>query len=91
VPEFDRLELTIRRLLEAHDAMRRRLEAAEARVRELESALQEVSGGRIDPVTLAEEARSLEQRNALLEDRLARARESVERMMSRLQFTVEEQ
>ncbi|HEX6132595.1 MAG TPA: hypothetical protein VFZ24_01355 [Longimicrobiales bacterium] len=88
--ELDRLELTIRRLLESYEALQRKAAAAEVRVRELEGAVQELATGRLDPVALAEEVRALEQRNAALEDRLTRARASVDRMMSRLQFTAEE-
>jgi hypothetical protein len=89
-PELDRLELTVRRLLESHDAVRRRAEAAEARVRELEGAVQDLSGGRIDPVALGEEVARLEERNRTLEERVAQAHAAVLRMMARLQFTVED-
>ncbi|HEX6307801.1 MAG TPA: hypothetical protein VFZ69_06410 [Longimicrobiales bacterium] len=88
--ELDRLELTIRRLLESHEMLERRAAAAESHVRELEAAMQELAAGRLDPVALGEEVRTLQQRNATLENRLLRARESVDRMMSRLQFTMEE-
>lgn len=89
-PELDHLELTIRRLIEAHDKWRDRAAAAEARIRELETAVQELSAGRLDPVALAEDVRTLHDRNASLEDRLTRAHAAVERMMARLQFTAEE-
>jgi predicted RNase H-like nuclease (RuvC/YqgF family) len=89
-PELDRLELTIRRLLESHARCERRAAEAEARVRELEAALGDVSAGRLDPVTLAEEARALEERNAVLQERLSQARAAVDRIMGRLQFTAED-
>lgn len=89
-PELDNLELAIRRLLEDHDAWRDRARAAEARIRELEKAVQELSAGRLDPVALAEDVRTLEERNAAMHDRLTRAHAAVERMMARLQFTAEE-
>lgn len=89
-PELDHLELTIRRLIESHQLWQKRAEAAEARAGELESAIQDLSGGRIDPTALAEAVRVLEERNALLVDRLTRAQAAVERMMARLQFTAEE-
>ena len=89
-PELDHLELTIRRLIEAHDRWRDRAAEAEGRIRELERAVQELSAGRLDPVALAEDVRTLEERNASLEDRLTRAHAAVERMMARLQFTAEE-
>ena len=89
-PELDRLELTIRRLIESHERLEKRAIAAEARIRDLEGAIQDVSAGRLDPVALGEEVRLLEERNASLQDRLVRAHAAVERMMARLQFTAEE-
>jgi hypothetical protein len=89
-PELDRLELTIRRLIEAHDGWRHRAATAEARVRELEAALQDVAGGRFDPVAMAEESDRLEERNRMLRERLDRARAVVERMTARLHFGEEE-
>lgn len=89
-PELDRLELTIRRLIESHQLWQKRAEAAEARARELESAIQDLSAGRIDPTALAEAVRVLEERNGRLVERLTRAQAAVERMMARLQFTSEE-
>jgi predicted RNase H-like nuclease (RuvC/YqgF family) len=87
---LDRLESTIRRLLDAYEVLLARAAAAEARVGELETALRDLAAGRIDPVALAEEVRSLEQRNARLQDRVTRARAAVDRMAGRLQFTTEE-
>jgi hypothetical protein len=89
-PELDRLELTVQRLLQAHDAMRQRAEAAEARVHELERAVQDVSTGRVNPVDLAEDARRLEEQNAALRARIDAAYQAVHRMMARLQFVEEE-
>lgn len=89
-PELDRLELTIRRLIESHQSLEKRALTAESRVRELETAMQDLSAGRINPVELAEEVRVLETRNASLLDRLTRAQEAVDRMIARLQFTTEE-
>jgi hypothetical protein len=89
-PELDRLELTIRRLIESHEAWQKRATAAESRVHELETAMQDVSAGRVDPVTLAETVRTLEQRNESLVERLNLAREATDRMIARLQFTAEE-
>lgn len=90
VPEWDRLELTIRRLLDEHDAWRRRAGAAEQRVRELEAALNELSTGNLDPLALSEQVRSYERDNRGLVKRLAQAREAVERIQSRLQFLEED-
>jgi chromosome segregation ATPase len=89
-PELDRLELTIRRLLESHDAWRRRAEQAEARIGELETAVQDLTSGSLDPVAMAGEVRSLAARNSELQTRLETAQQSVQRMLSRLQFVEEE-
>ena len=89
-PELDRLELTIRRLLEAHDALRKRAEAAEYRVTELEATMRDVTAGAIDPVALAEQVERLEQSNRELRERMQRAYETVERIRARLQFAEEE-
>jgi hypothetical protein len=88
-PELDQLELTIRRLLEAHDGWQRRALVAESRIRELEVAVDDLSGGRIDPVALSEEVNRLEERNRSLVERLTQAHAAVQRMLARLQFTEE--
>jgi len=86
VPGWDRLELAVRRLMDEHDALRRRAHTAEKRLQELEAALADVSAGRLDPVAVSERAQQLEQENRRLNDRLARAREMVERILGRIQF-----
>lgn len=85
-PEWDALELAVRRLLENHDALRRRLNDAEHRVRELEAALGSVSSGALDPLALSERATALERENRELLDRLARANAVVGRIAARLNF-----
>ena len=90
LPEWEWLELAVKRLLESHDVLRRRTELAEMRIRELEGALEEVSAGRMDPVALAERAEELERENQALEARLANARETVQRILARLRFAEEE-
>lgn len=90
LPELDRLEAAVRRLLDEYDTLRARTEAADDRVRELELALRNVSAGEIDPVALAERTRELETENRDLLDRLDRARESVQRILARMRFTEEE-
>ncbi len=85
-PEWDALELSVRRLLETHDALKRRTQTAERRVRELESALGRVSSGALDPLALSERATVLERENKDLIDRLARANALVERIAARLNF-----
>jgi len=90
LPELDRLEHAVRKLLVEHDALRSRVRATDDRVRELELALRNVSAGEIDPVALAERTRELEAENSELLDRLGRARDSVQRILARMRFTEEE-
>ncbi len=85
-PEWDALELYVRRLLETHEALRRRTQTAERRVRELESALGRVSSGALDPLELSERAATLERENRELIDRLARANALVARIAARLNY-----
>ena len=85
-PEWDALELSVRRLLETHDALRRRTQTAERRVRELESALGRVSSGALDPRELSERAATVERENRELIDRLARANALVARIAARLNY-----
>jgi chromosome segregation ATPase len=89
-PELDRLELKVRRLLEAHDTWRQRAEAAEARIRDLETTIRELGAGRLDPLALADEVRSLDERNRALRERMEKAGEMVQRMLARLQFAQED-
>jgi predicted RNase H-like nuclease (RuvC/YqgF family) len=84
--EWDRLELSVRRLLDEHGTWRRRAQAAEQRVRELEATLADLSSGRMDPVKLEERAEAFERENRALHERLAQARETVERIAARFQF-----
>jgi chromosome segregation ATPase len=89
-PELDRLELTVRRLLESHDAWRQRAEAAEARIAELEAAVRDLSSGSMEPVAMADDVRTLQTQNSELRSRLETAQQAVQRMLSRLQFVEEE-
>lgn len=89
-PEWDRLELNVRRLLDAHESVRLKLQQAETRIQDLQAALADVSGGKLDPVALADKVRAYERENQELHQRLTQARETVERIRSRLQFLEEE-
>jgi chromosome segregation ATPase len=84
-PEWDRLELGIRRLLDEHAALQRRARGAERRVKELEAMLADVSGG-LDPAELSAEVERLESRNAELVERLEQARAHVNVILTRLQL-----
>lgn len=87
---WDRIERGVRRVLDDRDTWRRRAQLAETRVRELESALRDVSSGNLDPMQLSEQARDLERENRMLLDRLGKARETVDRILGRLNFAQEE-
>src|SRR5690606_19642157 len=90
VPELDRLELTVRRLLDEHDALLRRVAAADRRVQELEAALAQLSTGRVDPGRIADRARVVEKENRALHRRLELARDAVRRIQARLRFIGED-
>lgn len=90
VPELDRLELTVRRLLDEHEALRRRAHAAEKRIRELEGSIAQLSPGKGDPVQLADKARAVEKENQALHKRLELARDAVRRIQARLQLVEED-
>jgi hypothetical protein len=89
-PAWRRLEDAVKRMAADRGAWRERALAAEERIGELESALRDVSAGQLDPVALAARSRTLEEENRALAERVARAREAVERIVTRLQFTQEE-
>jgi hypothetical protein len=88
--ELDRLELAVRRLLEAHDALKRRAEVADARVAELEAAVRDLASGGLDPLALRGRVTALEAENRALLERLGTAQQTVQRMLQRLQFVEEE-
>jgi hypothetical protein len=89
-PEWRQLEAAVRRLGSDRGAWRNRALAAEERIRELESALRDVAAGKLDPLALSERTRRLEAENRVLTQRLTLARETVDRILARLQFTQEE-
>ena len=89
-PEVDRLELTVRRLVDEHEQWRRRARKAERRVTELEAALKDVTSGDLDPVALAAQAAASAQENRALRERLEQARQTVDRIAARLQFLEED-
>lgn len=88
--EWDRLELSVRRLLDDYDRWRERARSAERRIGELEAALRDVAGGHLDPIALSARIEELEAENRELLDRLGRARERVVRLVDRLRFLEEE-
>jgi hypothetical protein len=88
-PELDRLELTIRRLLEAHDLARQRADRAEARVVELEERMRSMSTGGLDALALSEQVSTLQEQNRRLRDRIEQGGAAVQRLLARLQFAEE--
>jgi predicted RNase H-like nuclease (RuvC/YqgF family) len=90
LPEWDGLESAVRRLFAHNDALRERVREAESRIRELEAALSDVAAGRVDPTALAERVDLLERENQQLNERLERARNSVQRILARMHFVEEE-
>lgn len=88
--EWDRLELSVRRLLDDYDRWRERARAAENRIRELETALRDLAGGLLDPLALSARVDALQAENQELRVRLERARERVTTIMARLRFLEEQ-
>lgn len=89
-PEVDRLELTVRRLMDEHGQWRRRAQRAERRVAELEAALKGVTSGEFDPLALGSQLEAAQRENQALRDRLDQARQTVDRITARLQFLEDE-
>lgn len=89
-PEWDGLELAVRRLLDDHLAARRRAAVAERRARELEAALAQMRGGGPDPVALRQRIDQLEAENRALQARLDDAAERVRRLLARTHFLEDE-
>lgn len=88
-PEWDELELAVRRILDEFEQWRRRAVAAEKRVKQLETALQEFATGKVDPARMTSRVEELEREKRELTGRLERARGGVDRIMERLQFVEE--
>ena len=88
--ELDRLELALRRMLDAFDAVQKRAVAAESRILEMQGALDGVRTGSLDPVRLDARVRELEAENQSLLERIRNAETLVARIQARLQFLEEE-
>jgi hypothetical protein len=90
LPEFDRLEDSIRRLRAAGQEWQARARAAEERGRELQAALDAVRTGTLDPRELGERVAQLEAENEALRHRLRDAEALVQRIHARLQLLEDE-
>jgi chromosome segregation ATPase len=88
-PEWDRLELGVRRLLDEHLSWQRRARQAEARLADLEATLASVSAG-LDPVELSAEVARLKALNQELHERLEQAKSHVSSILTRLQLLEED-
>ncbi len=89
-PEWDSLELAVRRLLDDYQSARRRATSAERRLRELEAAFAQLRSGDVDPLALHGRVEQLEAENRALQARLQEAAERVRRLLARTQFLEEE-
>lgn len=89
-PEWERLELSVRRLLHDYEGWRKRARDAEKRIEELESALERVSSGSLDPVALGDRVKRLEAENTALRNRIDAATKHLRRTFARIQFVEEE-
>lgn len=83
---WDRLELSVRRLMDDYQVLKARAASAEARSQELEATLASISGDGPDPIELNRRIVELEAENRHLLERLQSARAEIERIMARLQF-----
>lgn len=90
LPELDRLERAVRRLLETAAAWRARAVSAESRERELQTTLDAVGTGALDPRHLSERVTTLDAENQALKERLRRAEVLAHRIHARLQLLEED-
>lgn len=88
--EFGRLEAAARRLADELAGYRARTQVAEGRVQELERALDDVSSGALDPLSLRDRIHTLEQENEQLKRRIGRAQDRIRRLISRFDFLRED-
>jgi predicted RNase H-like nuclease (RuvC/YqgF family) len=89
-PEYDRLEAAVRRLGDEYAGYRARARLAEARAGELERALRDVSSGSLDPLSLRDRIRKLEQENRDLRRQMVQAQDRVRRLIARFDFLRED-
>lgn len=89
-PEFERLEASVRRLANELAGYQARAQVAEKRALELERALKDLSSGDLDPLTLRDRVRKLEQDNRELRGRVLRAQDRIRRLLARFDFLRED-
>jgi predicted RNase H-like nuclease (RuvC/YqgF family) len=90
LPHLERLEAAVRRLGDEYAGYRARARLAESRAGELERALAAVSGGTLDPISLRDRIRDLEQENAELRRQMEQAQDRIRRLIARFDFLRED-
>jgi predicted RNase H-like nuclease (RuvC/YqgF family) len=80
------LEGAVGRLLQEVERLRGQVESGDSRVEEVEGLLRRLSKGEADPTEIERRARSLEEENRILRDRMEVARRTVERLLARVRF-----
>lgn len=87
---FAELDTAVSRTLERLEEMERQVREARDRTAELERLLERFQTGDDDPAEMASRADRLAEENRALKERLARGRESVERILARIRFLEEQ-
>src|SRR5512145_1450470 len=85
-----RLEAAVSRALERIHQLESQLQESRNRSGELDSLLGRITAGELPPSSLLEGMRALEAENADLRQRLAGARERVERLLAKIRFLEEQ-
>jgi chromosome segregation ATPase len=88
--EFERLEAAVRRLANELAGYQARAQVAEKRAAELERTLKDVSTGDLDPLSLRDRIRKLEQENRELRGRMLKAQDRIRRLLARFDFLRED-
>jgi chromosome segregation ATPase len=89
-PEFERLEAAVRRLANELAGYQARAQVAEKRATELERDLKDVTTGDLDPLSLRDRIRKLEQENRELRGRMLKAQDRIRRLLARFDFLRED-
>lgn len=88
--EFERLEAAVRRLANELAGYQARAQVAENRALEVERTLRDLSSGDLDPLSLRDRVRQLEQNNRELRGRMLRAQDRIRRLLARFDFLRED-
>ena len=85
------LESAVTRTLEELRGARRRAADAERRSADLEALLQSFESGTASPFEMKQRLARIEEENRDLRERIARSRETVERLLARIRFLEDQQ